>query len=137
MYFMKKITMFLTSLIVCSGSAFASLDGAKVISTKELVEVCNDESSQQSQVNCDVYGQGVYDSYLVTRHPKNAHEFICVAQPAPPRRDVMNQFADWVKQNPRYNNAAAADTLLRFLAFRFPCASSNVSPGNSVNKIIR
>ena len=91
---MKKITVFFTALIVCSGSVLASLDGAKVISTKELVGVCADQSSSQQQVYCDVYGQGVYDSYLVTRHPKNAHEFICVAQPAPMRRDVMNQFTD-------------------------------------------
>jgi hypothetical protein len=128
---------FFTALIVCSGSVLASLDGAKVISTKELVGVCADQSSSQQQVYCDVYGQGVYDSYLVTRHPKNAHEFICVAQPAPMRRDVMNQFTDWVKQNPRYNNDSAADTLLRYLSFRFPCAPSNMSPGNSVNQIIR
>jgi uncharacterized caspase-like protein len=134
---MKKITMFLTSLIVCSSSVLASLDGAKVISTKELVGVCTDQSSAQQQVYCDVYGQGVYDSYLVTRHPKNAHEFICVAQPAPTRHDVMNQFTDWVRQNPRFNNDPAADTLLRFLAFRFPCASSNMSPENTFNQIIR
>ena len=54
---MKKITMFLTSLIVCSSSVLASLDGAKVISTKELVGVCTDQSSAQQQVYCDVYGQ--------------------------------------------------------------------------------
>ena len=37
---MKKITFLLTALIVNSGSVLASLDGAKVISTKELVGVC-------------------------------------------------------------------------------------------------
>jgi hypothetical protein len=63
--------------------------------------------------------------------------FICVAQPAPSRREVMNQFVDWVKQNPGYNSAPAADTLLRFLAVRFPCESSGMSPENAIKKIIR
>jgi hypothetical protein len=134
---MKKITMLLVSLVVCSGTALAASDGARAISTLELAGVCSDQSSPQPQIYCDVYGQGVYDGYLVTRHPKAAMDFICVVQPAPSRREVMNQFVDWVKQNSGYNTAPAADTLLRFLAVRFPCESSMMSPGNAVKKIIR
>ena len=134
---MKKITTLLVSLLVFSGIAVAAPDGARAISTQELAGVCGDQSSPQPQIYCDVYGQGVYDGYLVTRHPKKAPEFICVVQPAPSRREVMNQFIDWVKQNPGYNTAPAADTFLRFLAVRFPCESSNMSPANAVNKIIR
>ena len=134
---MKKITLVLASLIVCSGTVLAAPDGARAISTQELAGVCGDQSSPHPQIYCDVYGQGVYDSYLVTRHPRRAPDFICVMQPAPSRREVMNQFMDWVKQNPGYNSAPAADTLLRFLAIRFPCDSSSMSPGNAVNKIIR
>jgi|UniRef100_UPI0040473A0A hypothetical protein len=134
---MKKITILFTSLLFCFGTASAATEGAMAMSTQELAGVCGDQSSPQPQIYCDVYGQGVYDGYLVTRHPKKAIDFICVNQPAPPRREVMNQFIDWVKQNPRYNSAPAADTLLRFLAVRFPCESSNMSPGKAVNKIIR
>jgi hypothetical protein len=134
---MKKITLLLASLMVVSGIAIADSDSAKAISTQELLEVCGDQSSPQPQIYCDVYGQGVFDSYLVTRHPRSATNFICVIQPAPSRREVMNQFMDWAKQNPGYNTAPAADTLLRFLAVRFPCGSSNKSPGKAVNKIVR
>jgi len=134
---MKKITILLTTLLACSGIVMAAQDGARAISTQELAGVCGDQSSPQPQIYCDVYGQGVFDGYLVTRHPKKAPDFICVVQPAPSRREVMNQFIDWVKQNPGYNSAPAADTLLRFLAVRFPCESSNMSPGKAVNKIIR
>lgn len=134
---MKKITMLFASLLVCSGTVLAAPDGPRAISTQELAGVCGDQSSPQPQIYCDVYGQGVYDGYLVTRHPKAAMDFICVVQPAPSRREVMNQFVDWVKQNPGYNTAPAADTLLRFLAVRFPCESSVMSPGNAVKKIIR
>ncbi|MBU3622222.1 Rap1a/Tai family immunity protein [Polynucleobacter sp. AP-Latsch-80-C2] len=134
---MNKITIHLASLLFCSGVVMAAPDGTRAISTQELAGVCGDQSSPQPQIYCDVYGQGVYDSYLVTRHPKKAPDFICVVQPAPSRREVMNQFIDWVKQNPGYNTAPAADTLLRFLAVRFSCESSSMSPGNAVNKIIR
>ncbi|APB98458.1 Rap1a/Tai family immunity protein [Polynucleobacter asymbioticus] len=134
---MKKITIALTSLWIFSGATFAAPDTPKVISTQELAGVCGDQSSPTPQIYCDIYGQGVYDGYLVTRHPKNDPDFICVVQPAPTRREVMNQFVDWIKANPRYDTAPAADTFLRFLAVRFPCGSSAQSPNNAVNKIIR
>lgn len=134
---MKIITIVLASLLVFSEFAIAAPGDSRAISTQELAGVCSDQSSPQPQIYCDVYGQGVYDSYLVTRHAKVAPEFICVVQPAPSRREVMNQFVDWIKLNSGYNNAPAADTFLRFLAVRFPCESSNASPSNAVNKIVR
>ncbi len=131
------MTIGLISLMLCSGIAAAVPGETRAISTQELAGVCSDQSSPQPQIYCDIYGQGVYDSYLVTRHPKIAPEFICVVQPAPSRREVMNQFIEWIKANPRYNTAPAADTFLRFLAVRFPCNSSAMSPDNAVNKIVR
>lgn len=115
----------------------AAPNPAVAISTQELMGVCGDQSSPQPQIYCDIYGQGIYDGYLVTRYPPKAPEFICVNQPAPTRREVMSQFVDWVKVNPRYGTAPAADTFLRFLAVRFPCPSSATSPENAVNKITR
>lgn len=134
---MKKISLVLVSLLIFSGAVMAGTSTQMAISTQELAGVCGDQSAPQPQTYCDIYGQGVYDGYLVTRHPKKSPEFICVIQPAPSRREVMNQFMDWVKVNPIYNTAPAADTFLRFLAVRFPCESSAMSPGNAVNKIIR
>ncbi|QWD04409.1 hypothetical protein G6720_02770 [Polynucleobacter paneuropaeus] len=134
---MKKVSIVLASLFLSSGIAIAATGSTRAISTQELAAVCSDQSSPDPQVYCDIYGQGVYDSYLVTRHPKGAPEFICVIQPAPSRREVMNQFVDYVKANPAYNTAPAADTLLRFLASRFPCESSAMSPANAQSKIVR
>lgn len=134
---MKKIAIVLVALLVSSGSVMAATGSPMAISTQELAGVCGDQSTPEPQTYCDVYGQGVYDGYLVTRHPNKAPDFICVVQPAPSRREVMNQFMDWAKANPQYNTAPAADTLLRFLAVRFPCNSSVMSPANAVNKIIR
>ncbi len=134
---MKKISIILAFLLLVSGVATASPESVRAISTQELVGVCSDQSSPEPQVYCDVYGQGVYDSYLVTRHPKVAPDFICVVQPAPSRREVMNQFVNYVKSNQGYSTAPAADTLLRFLATRFACESSTMSPANAQSKILR
>lgn len=134
---MKKISMLMTVLLLGSGSLMAATGTPTAISTLELAGVCSDQSSPAPQVYCDIYGQGVYDSYLVTRHPKGAPDFICVVQPAPSRREVMSQFINWVKVNPVYSSAPAADTFLRFLAVRFPCDTSSMSPEKAANKIIR
>ena len=134
---MNKFSIVLAALLASSGIAMAATGSLMAISTQELAGVCGDQSTPEPQTYCDIYGQGVYDGYLVTRHPSRAPDFICVVQPAPSRREVMNQFMDWVKTNPQYNSAPAADSLLRFLAVRFPCNSSIMSPANAVNKIIR
>lgn len=134
---MKKIILVLASLALSAGTCVAAPETPVAISTLELAGVCGDQSSPLPQVYCDIYGQGVYDGYLVTRHSKVAPEFICVRQPAPSRREVMNQFMDWIKANPIYNTAPAADSFMRFLATRFPCESSEMSPGKAANKIVR
>jgi Rap1a immunity proteins len=134
---MKKLSIVFASLLMSGGIATAATGSTMAISTLELASVCSDQSSPLPQTYCDTYGQGVYDGYLVTRHPRSAPEFVCVIQPAPSRREVMSQFIDWVKVNPAYNTAPAADALLRFLAVRFPCDASSMSPANAVNKIVR
>lgn len=134
---MKKLSIVLASLLLTAGVASAAPGDMMAVSTTELVSVCTDQSSPAPQTYCDIYGQGVFDGYLVTRHPNVGPGFICVVQPAPSRREVMRQFVDWAKLNPAYNNAPAADALLRFLAVRFPCEASNMSPANAVKKIVR
>lgn len=134
---MKRISITIMLLLSILSVNEVMANSPRAISTQELVGVCTDQSSPAPQTYCDIYGQGIYDGYLVTRHPIQAPDFICVAQPAPSRREVMNQFIDWAKVNSKFNTAPAADTLLRFLAVRFPCGSSAASPENAVNKIIR
>lgn len=113
---MKKIPLVLAVSLICAGSVMADAGNRMAISTQQFAGACKDQSSPESQIYCDVYDQGVYDGYLVTRHPNNAPDFICVVQPAPRRRVVMNQFVDWIKVNPQYDSTPAADTLLRFFA---------------------
>jgi len=133
---MNKLTAVLTVLLM-SGTSSAFAAPNRAISTEELVNVCNERPGSEKHTYCDAYGQGVYDAYLVTRHPKGAPAFICVVQPAPSRAEVMDQYVEWVKLNPVHHKGPAADSLLRFLAVRFPCETSEMAPDTPVNKVRR
>jgi hypothetical protein len=69
---MKKISIILASLLLYTGAVLAEAGAPMAISTQELVGVCTDQSSPEPQIYCDVYGQGVFDGYLVTRHSNMA-----------------------------------------------------------------
>ncbi len=89
------------------------------MSTEELVSYCSGDKG--TFVTCEIYGQAVYDTYLVYSQHKKSPKFICVNQPAPPRKDVIQEYVTWANANPKYAKAPAADTILRFLGNKFPC----------------
>ena len=122
---MKK-TLILVSAAAISMSAFAApavkQEPVRVLSTADLVNVCKQKNDVQAASFCNGYGQGVYESYMVTRHPQKAPSKICVKQPAPQRQQVLDEFLAWAEQNPQHNDKPAAEAALRFMAQRFPCA---------------
>lgn len=118
---MKKLVMAVSAAAMVVGVSGAA-HAAQAISTEELVSYCKGKDA--TFVTCEIYGQAVYDTYLVTRHPKHAKDYICVKQPAPPRKEVVTEYVAWVDANPKYAQQPAADTILRFLAGRFPCGKS-------------
>lgn len=89
------------------------------MSTEELLSYC--KSANSDIVTCEIYGQAVYDTYLVYSQHKKAPKFICVNQPAPSRKEVIQEYVTWADAHPAYSKEAAADTILRFLGGRFPC----------------
>lgn len=119
----KTILMAGTALISVSAFAAAPVAQApqRVTSTGEMVRLCKDKANAQLQAYCNGFGQGVYDSYLVTRHPKTAPSKICVKQPAPQRQQVLDEYVAWAEANPQTKDMPAAESALRFLAERFPC----------------
>ena len=109
-------------LIALTSLAFGLSTGAQaenMISTQELLQDC--KGTDGTFITCEIYGQAVYDTYLVTRNPKTAPAFICVKQPAPTRKEVIQEYVKWAETNTKYANDPAADTILRFLAGKFPC----------------
>ncbi len=125
---MKK-TILIASTALLSASAFAAAPAAqqpthRATSTAEMVALCKDKANAPVQAYCNGFGQGVYDTYLVTRHPKFAQNKICVSQPAPQRQQVLDEYVTWAGNKPEIKDMPAAESALRFLTERFPCASS-------------
>lgn len=118
---MKK-TIF-TAAVAALTLGFASGAHAnKAMSTEELVSYCSGNSD--SFVTCEIYGQAVYDTYLVYSQHRKSPKFICVKQPAPPRKEVIQKYVEWANANPKFAKDPAADTILRFLGNRFPCGKT-------------
>lgn len=92
------------------------------MSTSELLSYCKGDDS--SFVTCEIYGQAVYDTYVVYKQHKKGPKFICVNQPAPTRKEVIQEYVAWADANPAYADQPAADTILRFLGGRFPCGKN-------------
>jgi len=115
---MKKQILLMACTTLALGLSTGS-QAANMISTQELLQDC--KGTNGTFITCEIYGQAVYDTYLVTRNPKSAPEFICVKQPAPTRKEVIQEFIKWAETNTKYASDPAADSVLRFLAGRFPC----------------
>jgi hypothetical protein len=119
---MKKLTI-VASMAVTAISLSAGAQAASAISTEELMSYCK-STDNSSFVTCEIYGQAVYDTYLVTRHPKYAANTICVKQPAQPRKEVIQEYVAWVDANPKQAKVPAAETILRFLTSKYPCGKA-------------
>ncbi len=115
---MKKQILLMVFTTLALGLSTGS-QAANMISTQELLKDC--KGANGTFITGEIYGQAVYDTYLVTRNPKSAPEFICVKQPAPTRKEVIQEFVKWAEANTKYAADPAADSILRFLAGKFPC----------------
>ena len=115
---MKKQFLSLAFSSALLGLSIGS-QAANMISTQELLQDC--KGTNGTFITCEIYGQAVYDTYLVTRTSKTAPEFICLKQPAPTRKEVIQEFIGWAEKNTQYAADPAADSVLRFLAGKFPC----------------
>ena len=114
---MKKQILLMVMATLALGFSTGS-QAANMISTQELLQDC--KGTNGTFITCEIYGQAVYDTYLVTRTPKGP-KFICVNQPAPTRKEIIQEYVNWAETNTKYATEPAADTILRFLAGRFPC----------------
>ena len=107
-------------LMSASAPAFAQVPKAAT-STQEFVTLCSKTGDVSAQNFCHGFGQGVYETYLITRHPKKAPAFICAEKSKNTRQDYINGFMKWSASNPKFNQMSAADTILRYLGETFPC----------------
>lgn len=125
---MKKILA--ATCIVLAGSAAAMAQSTTKpasaapkaqTSTEAFVQMCANKTDGAAQNFCNGFGQGVYETYLMTRHPKKARPFICMDGVTLTRQEHIDAFVKWTAANPKYNQLSAADTILRYLGETYPC----------------
>jgi hypothetical protein len=116
---MKKILLSIFATTLAFGFGAGAQAKNTAMSTADLLSYCKGKDSDI--VTCEIYGQAVYDTYLVYSNHRKAPKFICVNQPAPTRKAVIQEYVAWADANPKYAQDAAADSILRFLGGRFPC----------------
>lgn len=119
---MKKILLAIIATTLSIGFTTATRAENIAMSTEELLTYC--KGSDDSFVTCEIYGQAVYDTYLVFSQHNKAPKFICIVQPAPSRKEVIKEYVSWADANQKYAKDPAADSILRFLGGRFPCETS-------------
>jgi hypothetical protein len=108
------------ALLSATATALAQAPRAST-TTQDFVAMCSKTTDVAAQNFCHGFGQGVYETYLITRHPKKAPAFICAAESKNTRQDYINGFVKWSAANPKFNQMSAADTILRYLAETLPC----------------
>ncbi|MEN9590008.1 MAG: hypothetical protein RLZZ481_1794 [Pseudomonadota bacterium] len=115
----KKIA--LLCLTFASAVTFAQQAPSTTTTTEKFVGLCANSTDVAAQNFCHGYGQGVYETYLVTRHPKNAPDFICAQTATLTRQQHIDNFIKWSAAHPQFKQASASDTILRYLGETFPC----------------
>ena len=119
---MKKLIIASLATALSFGFTANANAADNAMSTSDILTSCKADGA--SFVTCEIYGQAVYDTYLVYSQHEKAPKFICIVQPAPSRKDVIKEYIAWADANTKYAKDPAADSILRFLGGRFPCDKS-------------
>jgi len=118
---MNKRVLASSLSLLAAGFIFSAPAKSEILTTGALVEMCQATDNVAAQNFCHGFNQGVYDTYVASRHPDNNPPFICFPDPGPTRGTVIDNFVDWAENNPQFTNVAAADTVLRYLAGTYAC----------------
>ena len=119
---MKK-QLALLCMALASATVAAQPAPAAQTTTEKFVGLCANKADVAAQNFCNGFGQGVYETYLITRHAKTAPNFVCISPSTLTRQQHIDNFIKWSGTNPQYKQASAADTILRYLGETFPCKS--------------
>lgn len=70
---------------------------------------------------CHGFASGVAQ-YALLLFTAAGGEFLCTAEPAPPRSEVIAEYVTWLGENPEFATVEAPEAIVRFLRERFPCS---------------
>ena len=118
---MKKIIAVTCLALASASAAMAQTPPKASTTTAQYVAMCQQRSDLAAQNFCHGFGQGVFETYLISRHPQKAPPFICAENSGLTRQDHIDAFIKWTAANAQYNQMSAADTILRYLGETYPC----------------
>jgi len=116
-----KIHLLMTWLFLAFNPVQAQQNPQPNNSTGEILVLCKQPKNKEDLSYCNGFGQGVWDTYLITRHPTRSPGFVCMPGTGLPRDAILADFYDWIEQHPHYKDLPAADSVLRYMGTRFPC----------------
>lgn len=118
---MKKLVAVTCLALAGASTAMAQQPPKASTTTAQFVGMCEQRSDVAAQNFCHGFGQGVFETYLISRHAQKAPPFICAEGNSLTRQNHIDNFIKWTSANAKYNQMSAADTILRYLGETFPC----------------
>jgi hypothetical protein len=123
------VAFVLTLLVAEPGTTRAAVvaDNFQLRTTSDLVALCatdqGDPMLTAAAGFCEGYMVGVYQAMQEVQAGLQTKLF-CLPTPAPSRTEAINAFVAWARTTPAAQTEAPADSILRFLNQRFPCAAT-------------
>jgi hypothetical protein len=115
------------ALAFAPGLGDAADPGFAVRNAGDLAALCTAKPPDAQAVSkhnfCHGFAQGVFSSEVERARAggAGAQRRFCMPNPAPTRAATLTEFAKWLDANPAGKADPPAETLLKFLAQRFPC----------------
>ena len=127
---MRRIASVL-ALVAIAGAGAAPPAGAVTRdnfltrSTQDLVDLCSAPESDplyQAAIGfCLGFAVGAVDTHLAENAGPKGKRLICLPATGLTRKQGVQMFVTWAKQNPQHMKEPPVDGLYRFLVGRWPC----------------
>ena len=97
----------------------------KIETARDVVDVCSVPESDSyyavATAFCHGYAVATYDVYEALTSRKDAKQFVCIPNPAPPRTRVIADFVSWMNAHPQYDEEHPSNAIFKFLVEKWPC----------------
>ena len=103
----------LLCLALASATTSAQQAPAATTTTEKFVGLCASTADVAAQNFCHGYSQGVYETYLVTRHPQKAPAFVCAQTSTLTRQQHIDTLSSG---QPRIHSSNRPQRQIRFCA---------------------
>jgi hypothetical protein len=109
-------------------SAAVTRETFLVRTTQELVDLCTAPETDPLHAAaigfCFGYVIGAYHYYMAEQAGPDMKPMFCLPEPQPERRQAVQMFVGWAKQNSQYMGERPVDSLMRFATWQWPCPTA-------------